>query len=523
LTVPAALVALSAPAEAVVPGQNGRIAFHRATTSDIRPHIWSMNADGTGEVQLTTGPPGSPWDQEPAWNPQVASIAFHRTPIGCEEFCPEIWTMNTDGTNQQRLTSNDGGTRASGQPSWAPDGSRIAFWANGPNGVWVMNANGSDQHLLTADPCGYSPDWSPRGDKIAFVSCRHANTEIYVMNADGTGQTRLTNNTHEDESPAWSPDGRRIAFTSDRGVAVRWDVYVMDADGTNETRLTTDPGTDSNPAWSPDQSKIAFQTNRDDGPASFIFEIYVMNADGTNQTRLTNNSVSDAAPDWQAIFRGYARPKAATPFYASLVPAYTACSAPDRLHGPPLAFGSCASPSQTSAHLTVGTPDANGAAAQSIGWFRWRVQPGVPGQPHDTLSRLDVSITDVRCTASATSCGSANAQGGADYTGELDGVVTMRHTDRWNALSPGGGPDAATMVDYTFHFALSCAATADTAIGSSCTLNSYPDAYIPGFTPEGKRAIWELEQARFYDGGADGLASSAGDNTLFAVQGLFVP
>jgi hypothetical protein len=219
----------------------------------------------------------------------------------------------------------------------------------------------------------------------------------------------------------------------------------------------------------------------------------------------------------------HARPKGANPFHTPLVPAYQPCSAPDRMHGPPLAFGSCASPSQTSQYVTVGTPDANGAPARSIGSFRWHVNFGVPGPPHDTQSFINVSITDLRCTASATTCGSANAQGGPDYTGELDGVIAMRWTDHWNAVSPGGGPDAATMEDYTLHFPVSCAGTADTTVGSSCGINLNLAAFIPGFTPEGQRTIWELTQTQIYDGGADGTRSTTGDNTLFAIQGLFVP
>jgi hypothetical protein len=224
-----------------------------------------------------------------------------------------------------------------------------------------------------------------------------------------------------------------------------------------------------------------------------------------------------------AAYGTHPRPKGANPFHTSLVPAYQPCAAPDRLHGPPLAFGSCASPVQTSQYLTVGTPDANGAPAQSIGSFRWHVNFGAPGPPHDTQSFIRVSITDVRCTPSATTCGSTNTQGGPGYTGELDGVITMRWTDHWNAVSPGGGIDAATMEDYTLHFPVSCADTADTTVGSSCGINLNLAAFIPGFTPEGKRTIWELTQAQIYDGGADGTRSTTGDNTLFAVQGLFVP
>ncbi|GIV01726.1 MAG: hypothetical protein KatS3mg015_0556 [Fimbriimonadales bacterium] len=114
---------------------------------------------------------------------------------------------------------------------------------------------------------------------IAFESTRDGNFEIYVMNADGTNQTNLTNNAAIDSGPVWSADGSKIAFVSDRDG--NDEVYVMNADGTNQTRLTNNPApSDRFPVWSPDGSKIAFVSDRDGN-----VEIYVMNADGTSQTR----------------------------------------------------------------------------------------------------------------------------------------------------------------------------------------------------------------------------------------------
>ena len=126
-------------------------------------------------------------------------------------------------------------------------------------------------------------------NKIAFTSDRDGNPEIYVMNADGSGQTRLTNNGADDRRPAFSPDGTKIAFASDRDG--NWEIYVMNADGSGQTRLTNDPAIDHTPAFSPDGTKIAFGARRDGD-----YEIYVMNVDGTDQTRLTNSSLSDWIP-----------------------------------------------------------------------------------------------------------------------------------------------------------------------------------------------------------------------------------
>lgn len=116
--------------------------------------------------------------------------------------------------------------------------------------------------------------------RIAFTSLRDGNFEIYVMNADGSAETRLTTETAHDYDPSWSPDGSKIAFTSEReGDA---NVYVMDPDGTDVVQLTDDPATDNDPTWSPDGSKILFTTQRDGD-----FELFVMYPDGTDERRRT--------------------------------------------------------------------------------------------------------------------------------------------------------------------------------------------------------------------------------------------
>jgi Tol biopolymer transport system component len=173
---------------------------------------------------------------------------------------------------------------------------KITFDSNRDGGnydIYVMNADGSEQTRLTTDPgIDEDPNWSPDGTKIAFNSIRDGNREIYVMNADGSEQTRLTTDPGSDDGPDWSPDGTKIAFRSDRdGLA---EIYVMNADGSNPIRLTNNDASDVLPAWSPDGTKIAFASNRNGD----IAEIYVMNADGSEQTRLTNNPAIDTTPDW---------------------------------------------------------------------------------------------------------------------------------------------------------------------------------------------------------------------------------
>src|SRR5688572_2362099 len=124
--------------------------------------------------------------------------------------------------------------------------------------------------------------------KIAFVSDRDGNAEIYSMDTDGGAQLRLTEDAGEDHTPAWSPDGQRLAFVSTRDGNA--EIYVMNADGSGQTRLTNNTAGDLAPAWSLDGSQIGFVTNRDGND-----EIYLMNADGSSQTNLTNHLADDAA------------------------------------------------------------------------------------------------------------------------------------------------------------------------------------------------------------------------------------
>ena len=216
------------------------------------------------------------------------------------------------------------------------------------------------------------------------------------------------------------------------------------------------------------------------------------------------------------------RPKGATPLRASMVPAYNACTAPNRTHGPPLAFPSCNPPVQTSSAVTVGTPDANGAAANSVGFVKLDVKVGVPGPPEDSDVLISSNASDIRCKAGVTACGAANAADGADYTGELQGNATIRITDHWNAVAPGGGPDAATVVDIPFPVAATCAGTASTAEGGLCTASTSANAVVPGSVLDGKRAIVEIGQITITDGGPDGVNATT-PNTLFEVQGIFIP
>ncbi len=160
---------------------------------------------------------------------------------------------------------------------------KIAFVSqrDGNPEIYVMNADGASQTRLTTAPGQDSwPAWSPDGSRIAFSSERDGNPEIYVMDADGANQTRVTNNTDPDVEPAWSPDGARIAYVSTVGEG-NTEIYVMDSDGSNQIRLTFNLVREESPAWSPDGAKIVFLSTRQGHQ-----EMFLMNADGSNQVPL---------------------------------------------------------------------------------------------------------------------------------------------------------------------------------------------------------------------------------------------
>ena len=304
----------------VVVDAQAQIVFQSDRDGHVHPRfgwpsfeIYVMEVDGKNQRRLTNHPN---WDISPSWSPDGKRIAFmsdrdehviDNIPGGLLNF--EIYVMDADGGNQQNLTNNPNSDSA---PSWSPDGKRIVFASDRDGNrdgnrenyeIYVMNADGNNQQRLTDnDFFDTGPSWSPDGKQIAFMSRRAGHFigdfglsyEIYVMDADGGNEQRLTENRKSDSSPSWSPDGKWIAFISDRkGDNVNYEIYVMDADGGNQRRLTNNRVHDKSPSWSSDGKRIVFSSYRDGNG-----EIYVMDNDGGNQQKLTNNPHLDGAPAW---------------------------------------------------------------------------------------------------------------------------------------------------------------------------------------------------------------------------------
>src|SRR4051812_18207015 len=127
----------------------------------------------------------------------------------------------------------------------------------------------------------------------------------------------------------------------------------------------------------------------------------------------------------QTAGASHARPKAATPFRASMVPAYEPCDVPNRAHGPLLSYGSCNPPVMSSPNLTVGTPDANQAPAKSVASVQFKIV-GFAGGVDDEDVEITVDATDIRCGSGVSPCGSANTTGGADYVGQLEADTPLQ-------------------------------------------------------------------------------------------------
>ncbi|CAN5691357.1 hypothetical protein BH24GEM1_BH24GEM1_31280 [soil metagenome] len=255
----AAMGVAGAPAQAAFPGSNGRIA-----------------------CSTPLGGPGG-----------TAAVS-----AGQERL--EIFTVKPDGSDEVRLTSTLGSSSSASAPKYTADGRRIAFTQNGQ--IWAMNADGTSPVQLTASTAGTNTpgSWSPDGSKIVFHTNRDPvppgspagsnATEIYVMDADGGNQARLTNNLRMDSHPGWSPDGEKIVFRSN--LDGDHDIYTMNPDGSELTNLTSSsPAEDSGPDWSPDGKQITFHTDRDAFGVGRVLnrnlEIYRMDADGSDPTRLT--------------------------------------------------------------------------------------------------------------------------------------------------------------------------------------------------------------------------------------------
>jgi Tol biopolymer transport system component len=231
-------------------------------------------------------------DGSPSWSPGASRVAFSRASDDeCERprlDCSQIWIVDRNGASPHPVTPRSVRAEA---PDWSPSGDLIAYveWDDRPGGpeiktdIYAALPDGTGRRrLTTARAADDDPEWSPDGRQIVFSSERHGNWELYVMEADGARQRRLTRTSKADEyAPSWSPDGRRIAFW--RRSTERESVVVMSLGGSRERTLTGRGKAALRPRWSPDGARIAYLRQTD---SLALQEIWVMSATGTNKRRL---------------------------------------------------------------------------------------------------------------------------------------------------------------------------------------------------------------------------------------------
>jgi Tol biopolymer transport system component len=298
--------------------------------------VWLMDPDGRRQTRLVEAAPNVDLGL-PIWSPDGSKIAFTRFTGPADDPGAgdhDIWVANADGSEAHPFATGPGWQWF---PRWSPDGAWIAYteeaaggpWLSsgpvgpdlgqGPQGpvfpganapsrpeaeLWLRAADGSGEPVRITDAAGddRSSSWSPDGARLVFDSTRDGNTELYVIDANGSNSVRLTDEAGEDWAASWSPDGQTIAFTSDRSSLAQ--IWTVAADGSGSTQLTDDPVGALWPSWSPDGSRITYtgwETGRQ--------QVWSMAADGSDRQNLsrseaTIDSVWDGSwgPDGRILF-----------------------------------------------------------------------------------------------------------------------------------------------------------------------------------------------------------------------------
>jgi WD40 repeat protein len=280
--------------------------------------VWVMDGDGGRQTRLVEAAEGVELTN-PVWTPDAKQIAYVRIRGSGDPLTSDydIWLVNADGTGRRAVAS---GRSWQWFPRISPDGTWLEYTDEAVGGPWLssgptgpdvgqgpqgavfpganaaalpqadlwrvpLDGHGAPERITDAAGDDRSGAWSPDGTRLAFDSTRDGNTELYLVDADGSETVRLTDTPSSEWAASWSPDGSRIAYTSDAtGIAQIW---TMNADGSNPAQLTFSPDGNLWPAWSPDGSRIAFTAWAPEGT-----QVWSMAVDGSDPRNLSNSPSS---------------------------------------------------------------------------------------------------------------------------------------------------------------------------------------------------------------------------------------
>ena len=257
--------------------------YHIAYSSHDSGHaeIYLTDYEAKSKVKITNFDGGNGYS---AWSPNGDRIAFYAKYEDRKTW--SIHTINSDGTNRQRLTHTK--NKWDYGPAWSPDGEKIAFAREYKDAdkvsqteIWMMNSDGSEQTQIKS-LSGGAPDFTPDGRIVYNSEFKTKKSEISIADVDGNNIVQLTDNEAEEWHPEVSPDGKHIAFMSDRDG--NFEIYSMNVDGSNQKRLTNNDVDDWYPSWSPDGSQLIFGSKKDGK-----HNIYLMNKDGSSVSKIIAN------------------------------------------------------------------------------------------------------------------------------------------------------------------------------------------------------------------------------------------
>ena len=229
----------------------------------------------------------------PQWSPDGSKILF------AVRDAWNLYTIDANGENLTQVTDF-----RSNNADWSPDGSKIVFQSDAQNepqdtpDIYMVDTDGGNLIELIDLPefDDYGPRWASGTDQIMFLSNRTGHDEIFLMNADGSEVTQVTDGGSTIINAAISPDGEQIAFVYPQGGRFT-DLYTIARSGELDTvaRLTEDANFDDAPTWSLDGEKIFFYSDRGGS-----YDLWMINVDGSDPVKLTNDEFYDAYPDFWA-------------------------------------------------------------------------------------------------------------------------------------------------------------------------------------------------------------------------------